>query len=52
LKRRIAKIPDVAARGVFMEGDVAAVVLLVFDAPAFANGVGGLAGKDAASKYR
>src|SRR6195256_2569243 len=31
------------ARGVFAEGDVAGVVLLVFDTPMFANGIGGLA---------
>ena len=36
------------ARGIFAEGDVAGVVLLVFDAPVFANGVGRLAGKDRA----
>lgn len=36
------------ARSVFAEGDVASVVLLVFNAPVFANGIGGLAGKDGA----
>jgi len=36
------------ARSVFAEGDVASVVLLVFNAPVFANGVGGLLGKDMA----
>jgi hypothetical protein len=36
------------ARGVFAECDVARVVLFVFDAPVFANGVGGLPGKDGA----
>jgi hypothetical protein len=36
------------AGGVFVEGDVAGVVPLVFNTPVFANGVGGLAGKDGA----
>jgi len=36
------------ARGIFAERDVAGVVLFVFDAPVFANGVGGLVGMDRA----
>src|SRR5215831_1246898 len=36
------------ARSIFAEGDVAGVVLFVFDAPMFANGIGGLAGTDGA----
>src|ERR1700690_3029730 len=36
------------ARGIFAEGDVAGVVLFVFDTPMFANGIGGLAGTDGA----
>ncbi len=36
------------ARGIFTEGDVAGVVLFVFDTPMFANGIGGLAGTDGA----
>ena len=36
------------ARGVFAEGDIAGVVLFVFDSPMSANGVGGLAGTDGA----
>ena len=36
------------ARGIFAEGDVADVVLFVFDTPMFANGIGGLAGTDGA----
>src|SRR6266849_8024966 len=34
------------ARGIFAEGNVARVVLFVFDTPVFANGVGGLPSKD------
>jgi len=36
------------ARGIFTEGDVAGVVLFVFDTPMFANGIGGFAGTDGA----
>jgi hypothetical protein len=36
------------ARGIFAEGDIAGVVLLVFDGPVFAHGGGGLAGTDRA----
>ena len=36
------------ARGIFAEGDIAGVVLLVFNAPVFAHGFGGLAGTDGA----
>jgi hypothetical protein len=38
-------------RSVFVEGDVAGIVLLVFNAPMFANGVGGLPGKDRTVGY-
>jgi len=36
------------ARGIFVEGDIAGVVVFVFDAPMFTNGIGGLAGTDGA----